>query len=333
MRGVVFSHGGVPAEVARVVDDLPDAPEPKAAEVRVDVSVAPLHRGDLVGIEMAPDQAFSPVRLGSEAMGVVTAVGESVATVRVGDRVAVFPASGAWSERITIPAAFAVPVPDSVDDGVAAVTLVNAITSRDVLRAITEVRAELDAPDDAALIVSAAASAVGRLIVRQAHDRGVPVIGVVRSNRSAETVRKLFPEVPVVATEREDWQQILRELTGGRGVPVITDAHGGGFVREMLPFLSDGGTLVAWGDLEARPWTLSTGDLLMRELRVRAVSISRWMTRPDEIRAADRQAAVQLAERWPELFAAHSTYPLDALRSAVEAVRGNGTGTALLRFE
>jgi NADPH:quinone reductase-like Zn-dependent oxidoreductase len=94
--------------------------------------------------------------------------------------------------------------------------------------------------------------------------------------------------VPVVVSGSGGWQRELEGAVRGRPVPVIADAHGGPFVREILPFLDDGGTLVLWGDLAAQPWTLSTSELLMRELKVRAVSISRWATRPGDIRAADR---------------------------------------------
>src|SRR5882757_9561023 len=312
MRSVIFSQAGDAAAVARVAD-VPEAPAPRAGEVQLRVRLSPVHRGDLVGTEAAPlpaDESRS-VRLGTEAAGVVTAVGDDVSNLRVGDRVAVFPAPGAWAERVTVPAEAAVTVPDSISDEVASILLVNTITSRDVLRAIGELRAPAD---DAPLVVSAAASAVGKLVVRQALDRGWPVIAVVRSDRSAATVRKLFPDVPVVVTGNDGWQGELRELIGERPAPVITDAHGGDFVREILPFLADAGTLVVWGDLAARPWMLSTSDLLMRELSVRAVSISRWMTRAADVRAADRQAAVELATRHPELLAVHAAYPLDELR-------------------
>jgi len=264
-------------------------------------------------------------------MGVVTAVGTSVTSVQVGDRVAVFPAPGAWSEQVTVPANAAVVVPASVSDEVAAVTLVNAITSNDVVRAVEDVRAAAGAAGDTPLIVTAAASAVGRLIVRQALDKGIPVIAVVRSDRSATTVRTFFPDVPLVVTGLDGWQTKLRTLVGARGVPAITDAHGGSHVRDLLQFLADAGTLIVWGDLATRQWTLSTSDLLMRELGVRAVSISRWMTRPDEVRAADQQAAVRVAEQRPELFPVHAQYSLSELRTALEAVRTNGSGTVLLR--
>ncbi|WP_344577897.1 zinc-binding dehydrogenase [Streptomyces lunalinharesii] len=328
---MVQSEAGDAATVVRV-EDVPEAPAPGVGEVQVSVSFSPVHRGDLVGASRPLPGGASMRALGTEAAGVVTAVGESVSTLSVGDRVAVFPAMRAWSERVTVPADAAVIVPEAVSDETASIALVNSVTSRDVLRAIDELRRAAAAPEDAPLVVSAAASAVGKLIVRQAIDRGWSVIAVVRSQRSATTVRTHFPDVPVVVTQDDGWQTELACLIGGRAVPVITDAHGGPFVQEILPFLSDAGTLVVWGDLAAEPWTLSTLDLLMRELNVRAVSISRWMHRPKAIRAADREAALELAVRHPELLTVHGTYPLEELWDAIDAATTNGSGSALLKL-
>ncbi|MGW7758973.1 zinc-binding dehydrogenase [Streptomyces violaceusniger] len=329
MRSVVYSEAGDAAAVARV-EDIPEPPAPGVGEVQVAVSVSPVHRGDLVGTSKALSSGVSMRALGTEAAGVVTAVGESVSTPRVGDRVAVFPAVGAWSERVTVPAEAAVIVPETVSEEIASIALVNSVASRDVLRAIDELRTTAAVPDEAPLVVSAAASAVGKLIVRQAIDRGWEVIAVVRSERSAATVHTHFPDTPVVVTQDGRWQRELARLIDGRPVPVISDAHGGPFVQEILPFLADAGTLVVWGDLAAQPWTLATMDLLMRELKVRAVSISRWMSRPDSVRAADREAALELAERHPELLAVHATYSLEELGDAINATRTNGSGSVLL---
>ncbi|WP_163567031.1 alcohol dehydrogenase catalytic domain-containing protein [Fodinicola feengrottensis] len=211
MRSVIFSQAGDAASVARVAD-VPDAPAPRADEIQLRVSLSPVHRGDLVGTEAVslPADESRHVRLGSEAVGVVTTVGDAVCNLRVGDRVAVFPAPGAWAESVTVPAEAAVNVPETVSDEIASILLVNTITSRDVLRAVSDLRGTTATVDDTPLVVSAAASAVGKLVVRQALDRRWPVIAVVRSDRSAATVRKLFPDVPVVVTGNDGWQGELR---------------------------------------------------------------------------------------------------------------------------
>ncbi|MGP3534094.1 alcohol dehydrogenase catalytic domain-containing protein [Microbacterium sp. RD1] len=330
MKAVIQREAGDAATVAHV-EDVADAPSPRTRDVQVRISVAPMHRGDLVGTQAPLGEGVPIRRLGTEGAGTVVAVGEAVHNLSVGDRVAVFPAAGTWSERVNVRAEFAVPIPDGVSDETASIVLVNTITSREVLRAVEEARAEAGAADDVPLIVSAAASAVGKLIVKQALDRHWPVVAVVRSERSARTVREVFPEVAVVITERDSWRADLRDAVGGR-VPAITDAHGGTFVQEILPFLRDAGTLVVWGDLAAQPWTLTTSDLLVRELQIRAVSISRWTTRPEAVRIADQKVAVEIALQHPELLAVQHPAALDDLAEAVAATRANAAGMTLLRF-
>jgi NADPH:quinone reductase-like Zn-dependent oxidoreductase len=155
---------------------------------------------------------------------------------------------------------------------------------------------------------------------------------VVRSERSARVVRDLFPSVAVVVTENAGWREELREKVAPHSLPVITDAHGGSFVEEMLPLLADAGTMVVWGDLAAEAWTLSTSELLDRELRVRAVSISRWMTRDAAIRRSDVQAAVRVAAEHQELLAVAAVYPLEEVHAAIYSARTRGAGTTLLKL-
>ncbi|MGW2689985.1 zinc-binding dehydrogenase [Streptomyces sp. NPDC001414] len=333
MRSVIFRQGGDAAVVAEV-DSVADPNPPQARQISVRVGLSPVHRGDLVGAERTKlPPGAAPARMGSEAVGTVTAVGEGVTHLRDGDRVAVFPAPGAWSEQLTLPAEAAVKVPDTVSDEAASIMLVNTITSREILRAVQRLREDADADGDVPLIISAAASAVGKLLVQQATDRGWPVVAVVRSERSAGMVRDLFPAVPVVVTATAGWQEELRAKVHGRLTPVIADAHGGAFVEEMLPFLADAGTVVVWGDLAAQPWTLSTSELLDRELRIRAVSISRWMTRPADVRAGDMQAAAHMAAAHQELLAIATIHPLDDLKAAIHSARHHGAGTTLLNLD
>jgi NADPH:quinone reductase-like Zn-dependent oxidoreductase len=324
MRSVFHRRGGDPLEVTEL-GDLPNAAEPGPEEITVRLAAASVHRGDLVGIEAAPEVP-GPVRcVGTEGTGTITAVGKSVTGLYVGDRVALFPAAGTWAECLTLPASSATRLPDAVADETASVMLVNPITAQMIVRAVERIRALVHST--APLVVTAAASGVGRLVIHEASARGIPVVAIVRSDRSAVTVRALFPTVPVVVTADDEWREAVRRQVGSDGVPAIADAHGGSFVAEILPFLAPGGTLVVWGDLQARAWTITTGDLLMNEYQVQAVSISRWLATSPEDRAADVRGAVELAARRPDLLGASDVFPLEDFRDALVAARAPGRNT------
>src|ERR1700758_2332043 len=127
MRRIVHHKLGEPAQMLRVDDDPSPALGPD--QVRIRVSYAPIHPGDLLGVMGSP--AFgTPPTIGSagrvpgfEGTGVVSEVGadlDPALGLREGLRVAFFPAAGTWSDEIVVSASSVVPLPDSIADDVAA---------------------------------------------------------------------------------------------------------------------------------------------------------------------------------------------------------------------
>lgn len=327
MKAAVYRRPGAPVDVVEIID-VPPPGEPAPGHLIVQVHRAPIHFGDLL-LSDGPEDGFAPRALGTEGMGVVRQVGPGVTDFAPGDRVAFFPSPGSWRELVDVPARWATPVPDEVSDDVASLMLVNTVTARDIMRAVEEVRAQ--AGNDGPLVVSAAASAVSRIVITEAISRGLDVIPVVRSQSASQTVAAYFPHLTSVATADDTWRSKLRSVIAGRPVPAIVDAHGGPFVRQVLPFLSPGGTLVVFGDLEQTSTGLETFELLVNEYRLRGVSIARWLTRPDAVRAGDLRAAADYATRAPQLFQVAGVFDLDRVTEAVDAVRQPGKrGTPVL---
>jgi NADPH:quinone reductase-like Zn-dependent oxidoreductase len=254
-----------------------------------------------------------------------------VSGIAVGDRVAFFPAWGSWREQMVVDAGAVSVVPDEVSDDVAAQLFVNPVTAREVLRAVEQAgrgTAGVEGP----LVITGAASSVGSFIVDGALARGLEVVPVVRSDSAAEVVRGHFPGLPVVTTFDDGWRDALRSAIAGRPVPVIVDAHGGPFARELMrEFLSPEGTLLIYGDLTGGSTGVETFDFLIQEHGIRGVSIGRWLTRPAEVREGDVQAALTTAKTSPHLYAVADVHPFDEVADAVVASRKAGKrGTVLL---
>ena len=331
MKAVIYRRPGAPEDVIEVTDV--DAPgEPGEGQLLVRVSRSPIHPGNLLMIPTEPaGKTFPPRELGSEGVGEVLAVGAGVSGFAVGDRVAFFPAWGSWREQILVDAGAAVVVPDEVSDDVASQLFVNPVTAREVLRAVEQVgrgTAGVDGP----LVVTAAASSVGSFIIDGALARGLDVIPVVRSDSAAEVVRGHFPGLPVVTTSDDGWRGTLSSAITGRPVPVIIDAHGGPFARELMrEFLSPEGTLLVYGDLTGGSTGVETFDFLIQEHGIRGVSIGRWLTRTAEVREGDVRAALATAVTSPHLYAVADVRPFDEVADAVVASRRPGKrGTVLL---
>ena len=233
MRSIVHRELGDPAEVLR----LEETPVPALAphQVIIRTSYAPIHPGDLLGVKGSP-AAGTPPAIGSggrvpgfKGAGVVTEVGRGVdpaSGIKPGTRVAFFPAGSTWSEQVLVPAGSIVPLPDNVPDAIGALMLINTVTALTALRAAHD-SIPADARKDVVAIVTAAGSAVGRLIVKLLIERGVLPIQLVRSEAGAAALANLFPGSPVFATETDGWTERVRAVAGDRRIHVAIDSVGG----------------------------------------------------------------------------------------------------------
>ena len=203
MRRIVHHELGEPARVLRVED----GPSPSLGpdKVRIRLSYAPIHPGDLLGIMGSPAFGTPPTIAsggrvpGFEGAGVVSEVGSKVDPalgLKEGLRVAFFPAFCAWSDEAVVPASFVVPLPNSIPDEVGAQMLINTATALTVIRAAHD-SLPPDARTGVVALLTGAGSAVGRLIGKVLTERGVKVIRLARSEASAAklTARRYLGEL------------------------------------------------------------------------------------------------------------------------------------------
>ncbi|MFJ9159365.1 alcohol dehydrogenase catalytic domain-containing protein [Streptomyces griseoviridis] len=329
MRTVEYTRRGDPAQVL-TLREKPHRPTPGSGEVLVRVLVSPVHPGDLIGVEGPPgppeqqEEARTP---GVEGMGVVESVGADVRAQRPGQRVAVFPAPGTWSDFVVVPAELAVPVPDGVSDETAALMLVNPLTLRMLYRAMEDALRGRPGP----VLQTAAGSSIGRLVSATAARHDVRLINLVRSASGAERLRALHPSQPAVATCDDDWRAQVSLYAGERGVRVVLDSVGGAMTRDLAELLADDGTLVSYGQLGSGTTPLEALPLIGRALTVRGVTVLRWTSRTPQERAQDVAFAQELARSRPDLLEVAGSYDLADFKAAIEhARRPAKSGTVLL---
>jgi NADPH2:quinone reductase len=210
-----------------------------------------------------------PLIPGTEAAGVVAAVGEGVVEVGVGDRVAyagIMP--GVYAEYAAVATARLVPVPNDLDLWLAAASLLQGTTAHYLSHDTYPL-----GPTDTAL-VHAAAGGVGRLLVQFAKQRGAAVIAVVSSEAKARIARADGADHAIVMSGG-GFADAARQLTGGRGVDVAYDSVGRTTFEESLAALRARGLLVAYGQasgpvppfeivrLAGFSWPAENGSLFM----------------------------------------------------------------------
>lgn len=214
--------------------------EPGGGEVRI--------RHEAVGLNFA-DTYFRtglypsalPAGMGVEGAGVIEAVGPGVADFAVGDRVTYTGSPlGAYSTERVMPASHLISLPDEIAFETAAAMTMRGLTSAYLLRRIWP----LNAGDT--VLLHAAAGGVGLIFTQWAKLLGLRVIGTVSSERKAEVARAHGCDEVIIYTQ-EDVAARVKEITNGKGVPVVYDSIGADTYAISLDCLSPRGLLVCFG--------------------------------------------------------------------------------------
>lgn len=316
----VHEHGGADAMRMETVP----LPRPGPGEALVRLQAAGVNFIDVykrTGLYKLP----LPATLGEEGAGTVAAVGEGVADVRAGDRVAWAGVIGAYAEYAIVPAARLVPLPDGVSATQGAAVMLQGMTAH-YLAASTYPLREGDR-----CLVHAAAGGVGLLLVQIARRRGAHVIATAGSDDKAGLARAAGADHVIVYT-REDFVAETKRLTEDRGVQVVYDSVGKTTFLPGLDLLAPRGMMVLFGQ--------SSGPVEPIDPQLLNAKGSLFLTRPklgDYVLTRD-----ELLGRAGELFAWIAAGELSvrvgaefALADAAEAHRAlegrRTTGKVLLR--
>jgi NADPH:quinone reductase-like Zn-dependent oxidoreductase len=235
MKRVVVDHFGGP-EVLKVVDE--DDPRPGPAEVRVKVLAAGvsftdalLRAGTYLGV---PPPPFTP---GYELVGEVDELGPGCSRLRVGDRVGALTVWGADAERVCVPEANAVEVPEDLDPAEVVSLLFTYMTAYQLLHRVAKVRR------GESVLVHGAAGRVGTAVLELGAVAGLRMYGTC-SARDRAAVERLG--AVAIDYRNEDFVARLRALPG-RGVDVVLDGLGGRMSLRSFRALRPGGRLVVFG--------------------------------------------------------------------------------------
>jgi NADPH2:quinone reductase len=304
------------------LEDVP-VPTPKVGEVRFRVEAAGVNFIDTY-FRSGLYKTDLPHTLGAEAAGVVTALGEGVTTLAVGERIASARVAGAYAGEATVAAAHAVRIPLGVDAPTAAALLLQGMTAHYLACDTFPLKA-----GDTALI-HAGAGGVGLLLIQIAKRRGARVITTVGTDAKAELARAAGADAVCVYT-REDFTAAARAFSGGRGVDVAYDAVGKNTFEGTLHSLRPRGMFVSFGNASGA--VAPFAPLLLSQqgsLYFTRPTLTHYTQTREELnaRAGDLFRWVQTGELNVRIGA---TFPLAAAAEAHRALEGRATtGKVLL---
>ncbi len=261
-----------------------------------------------------------PSGCGSEGAGVIEAVGPDVTLFELGDRVAYAGGEpGSYSELRLMPAARLVAVPDAVGDETAAASMMKGMTAEYLLNRCVSLKA-----GDHALMY-AAAGGVGLFAGQWAQHLGVKLIGVAAGpEKCALALANGY--AAVIDRKTEDVAARVREITGGRGVPVVFDSVGKATFNTSIECLAPRGMFVSFGATTGSPPPVEAG-LLVRHgsLYFTRPSVAHYTATREELEAsagavfdllARGVLRPQIGRRYPLADAAQAHHDLEAGRTS-----------------
>lgn len=293
-----------------------DAPAPGPGEVRIRQSAIGVNFIDVYIRKGLYRMIEPPAPIGMEAAGTVTDVGDGVAHLLPGDRVAyACPPPGAYATDRTLSADQVVAIPDHVSEETAAALLLKGMSAEYLLHRTHRVTR------GQTILVHAAAGGLGLLLCQWARKLGARVIGTVSSDEKARIARAHGCEYPIV-TGNYQFARMVKDITAGKGAEVIYDGLGRAAANENLEALAVTGHWIAYGqasgphaempNLGAKSGTLSR-PVLFHYTADRKVLND--MANRVFAALADGTIRVEFRNRYPLAAAADAHRDLEARRS------------------
>ncbi|MHA7628519.1 quinone oxidoreductase family protein [Corallococcus sp. M7] len=313
MKAIRYHQVGGP-EVLRW-EDAPE-PVPGPGQVLVRVHAAGVNFADTERRRGLYDaQAPLPRILGSEAAGVVRAVGPGVDPSWMGRRVVAL-TKQAYAEAALAPVGELLVLPPEVSFEEAAALLVQGLTAYHVVHTVGRVEA------GQTVLIHAAAGGVGLLAVQLAKAAGARVIGTVSGEAKAKLARDVGADA-IIRYDQEDVAASVRELTQGRGVERVLDSVGASTWQASLDALAPFGHLVSYGNASGHPPHVEVESLYAKSLTVSAY----WLhtPTPPEVQRKAREALLAEVVAKRLRIVVGLTLPLSRAEEAHRQLEGRNT--------
>ena len=325
MKAAIHDRFGEPAEVM-VARDI-DTPKPAAGEVLVRMVLSAIHNHDLWTIR--GNYGYKPdlpgAIGGSEALGIVEAVGEGVDDALIGKRVTVAGIHGAWAEYFTAPAQGVVPLPESISDTTGAQLIAMPFSAISLLETLKAKKGDW-------IIQTAANGAVGKIMAILCKARGINLLNLVRRDDAVTELEAMGP-TNVLSTANAQWKEQAQKLIGESGAVSAIDSVGGETATDLVDLLGQDGELIVFGSATGAPLSLNSGTLIFKHITVKGFwgsRVSQEMAAEDRVRLLTE--LVTLAATGELKLEDGGVYPLsEVVAACVAALTPGRPGKVLLR--
>ena len=257
------------------LEDIPD-PTPGHGQAVVDLKSIGVNYTDVSSRKGTNPPASFPWTPGREGCGVVTAIGEGVSEVVVGDRVAYAMHTGSYAERQAVPSWLLVRIPDAMDFTTGSASLLQGMTAHFLVFGIARLN-----PGDQVL-VHAGAGGMGLLLIQLLKRLGVHVFTTVSTDAKAELAKQAGADQTILYTQ-EDFEAEILKATGGQGVRMVLDAVGETTFEKGFKCLGRRGYMVLYGQAGGAVTGTNTRALQNGSLYLTRPSLGDYTATRDEL--------------------------------------------------
>jgi len=324
MQSVLIDRFGEPADVVHPGER--PLPVPGPGEVRVRMLLSPIHNHDLAIVRgVYGYRPVLPAVPGTEALGIVDALGDGVQGLRLGQRVGSASALAAWAEFFISPAAKLVPVPDALPDEAACQLLAMPLSALMLLE-------DMQLQPGQWIVQNAANGAVGKVLATLAAARGIGVVNLVR-RESALADLAAGGIAHGVSTDAPGWQDRAKAAAGGAPIVRAIDSIGGEAAQQVMTLLAENGELISFGSLTFKPLLIGADQLIFKQAVVRGYWASKRLaaTAPADLARMIGELASQVAHGVLKLPVGGVFGLADAAAAMTAAEQVGRTGKVLLR--
>lgn len=330
MQAVVLTETGALPTVATI-----PVPQPGAGEVLLKMHASPINPSDLAFISggYGIKKPF-PVVPGFEGSGTVVAAGKGILPkIWLGRKVACAASpkqNGCWAEYMVTNAASCVPLSKKISMDQGSMMFVNPMTAL----AFFDVYKNTPNPSKKlrGIINTAAASALGRMVIQLGKKNGIPVISVVRREEQVEMLKSAGAE-HVLNSSDPDFEKEMKKIAHRLNATIIFDAVGGKLPQQLLSAAPKGSKLFIYGRLSADACEILPGELIFTGNQIQGFWLTNWLHEKGMIKTLFAVRKVQSllnAELGTKIY---RQFNIGQITDAIETYRNNmSEGKVLIRL-
>jgi len=255
-----------------VIETVP-VPQPGPGEVLIRMAASPINPSDLASLKGGYLSHHHPFTPGLEGSGTVVSAGKGLLPrLRIGKRVACSPnpeEDGTWAEYMKTSVLKTVPLPSSVSMEQGSMMLVNPMTAMAFMQMAKGGKHK-------AMVNNAAASALGKMLIRLAILQDIPLINIVRKASQVEAL-KAMGATYVLNSSDSSFESELQQLSTRLGATLFLDAVTGEQTALLLKAAPRGSTIVAYARLSGDPIAADPGELMVENKRITGFQLGSWL--------------------------------------------------------